>query len=220
MIKQRIIDFIFPPKCMFCGEVLAVNEQCSSCKKKAEFYKIPKQNRQINSKNFKKLDSCISFYRYDGMVRDSVICAKFENCGAFIAEFLNYIDLDFAEYIADNGIDSFISMPYHKSKLYNSEYDLPQEMASLIAKTYGLEYNKDLITKVRKTQNQHNLPLDKRKDNLKGAFVLNGDVKGKNILILDDIVSTGCSLEEVAATLKKDGAAKVIAVTFAYNSKN
>lgn len=220
MIKQRIIDFIFPPKCMFCGDVVAVNEQCTDCRKKAEFYKIPKTNRQINSKNFKKLDRCISFYRYEDMIRDSIICAKFENCCAFVAEFISYMDFDFTEFVAANDIDEFISMPYHKSKLYDFEYDLPQEMACQIAKTYGLGYNKNLIIKIKKTKNQHNLSLIQRKENLKGAFALNDEVKGKNILVIDDIVSTGFSLEEVASTLKKGGAAKVIAVTFAYNSKN
>jgi len=80
-----------------------------------------------------------------------------------------------------------------------------------------LEYNKDLVKKVKRTKNQHNLKLEQRKSNLKDAFKVAGNVKGKNILIIDDIVTSGNSLEEVARTLKKSGAEKVIAVTFAYN---
>ena len=90
-------------------------------------------------------------------------------------------------------------------------------MAHQIAKTYNVEYNKDLVTKIKKTKNQHDLSLNERKNNLRGAFAVNGDVNGNNILIIDDIISTGYSMEEVAKTLKKSGAAMVIGITFAYN---
>ena len=202
---------------MFCNDVLAVGENCDKCRKAAEFYEIPKQNRQINHSCFKNLDECISFYLYKDMVRDGILYAKFKNCSAFIREFLSYTSFDFKDYFAKNKIDVIISMPYHKSKMYDREYDLPQEMARQIAKTCNLRYNKDLVTKVKKTKNQHDLSLAERKSNLRGVFSVNGDVKGKNIVILDDIVSTGYSLEEVARTLKKSGASRVIGITFAYN---
>lgn len=202
---------------MFCGDVLAVGENCTECRKKAEFYKLPETARNINHSCFKKLDECISFYRYTEMIRDAIIYAKFKNCDAFVREYLSYTAFDFAEFFKNNGIDELVSMPCHKSKFYNREWDLPQEMAGQIAKTYNLEYNKDLVTKIKRTQNQHDLTLAQRKINLRDAFKVNGDVKGKNIVIIDDIISTGYSLEEVAKTLKKNGAAKVIAITFAYN---
>ena len=90
-------------------------------------------------------------------------------------------------------------------------------MSEKIAKNYPLKYNNYLVKKVKRTKIQHNLNLKQRKDNLKGAFAVCDDVKGRNILLIDDIVSSGYSLEEVAKTLKKSGANKVFAVTFAYN---
>lgn len=217
MDKKLLIDFIFPPKCMFCSEVLAAGEECFECRKKAEFYKLPQNSRNINHSCFKNLDECISFYHYKDMIRDGILYAKFKNSSAFLRDFLSYMSFDFAEFFEKHGIDEIISMPFHKSKLYQREYDLPREMAHQIAKTYNVEYNKDLVIKVKKTKNQHDLSLSERKINLRGAFAVNGDVKGKNILIVDDIVSTGYSMEEVAKTLKKSGAARVIGITFAYN---
>ena len=217
MNKKLLIDFIFPPKCMFCGEVLAAGENCVECRKKVEFYKLPLNSTKINHSCFKNLDECISFYLYKDMVRDGILYAKFKNSSAFVREFIGYMNFDFAEFFEKNGIDEIISMPFHKSKLYQREYDLPREMAHQIAKTYNVEYNKDLVTKIKKTKNQHDLSLNERKNNLRGAFAVNGDVNGKNILIIDDIISTGYSMEEVAKTLKKSGAARVIGITFAYN---
>ncbi|MBQ6896179.1 MAG: hypothetical protein IJN69_03110 [Oscillospiraceae bacterium] len=130
---------------------------------------------------------------------------------------MSYTDFDFKKFFEENGTDEIISVPYHRSKLYNTEYDLPQQMAQTIAKNCGVRYNKDLVIKTRKTDNQHNLSLKERRSNLKDAFRLNGDVKGKNIVIIDDIVTTGYSMEEVARTLKKGGAYRVTGIAFAYN---
>ncbi len=218
MVKKLLIDLIFPPKCMLCNEVISVGDKCENCRKKAEKYALSQYGRQIKHSCFKNLDKCISFYQYKGIIRDGLLYAKFKNCSAFVEEFLSYTDFDFESFFKENDIDVIVSVPFHKSKLYDSEYDLPQEMARKIAKSTGLGYNKDLVIKVKKTKNQHDLSLSERKINLKGAFSVKGDVKGKNIAVVDDIISTGYSLEEVAGTLKKSGAAGVVGITFAYNN--
>ena len=217
MDKESVLNLLFPPKCMFCGEITQKGKPCPACVEQAQKLLIPKNARSIQHNCFKKLDECISFYYYTDIVRESLLKAKFVNCSSFVRYFLDFIPENFAEIYKNNNIDMFISMPVHKSKHYDREFVLVNEMASHIAKIYNLQYNKNLVTKIRKTENQHDLPLSKRKDNLKDAFRVNNDIKGKNILVLDDIISTGYSLEEVAKSLKKAGAATVIAVTFAYN---
>ena len=219
MDKKFLIGLIFPPRCMFCGEVLPADTLCPECKPKAEHLSMADTGRKINHSCFKNLDSCIAFFRYEGLVRDGILYAKYKSCDGFIRQFMEYMDFDFAQYFAENGIDEFISVPFYKSKLYNREYDLPKEMAAAIAKSCNVKYNKDLVTKVKATRNQHDLSVTDRKTNLKDAFCVNGDIKGKNIAVLDDILSTGYSMEEVAKVLKKAGANKVIGISFAYNNK-
>lgn len=220
MVKKYIkyiLNFLFPTKCVFCREICNEGEICPECEARVQRLRIPDTARQINHKTFKKLDGCISFYYYEDIVRDGMIMAKSRGCDSFAKAFLQYISFDLQKYFRDNGIDVIISMPAHKSKFYNQEFDLPQHMALAIAKNTGVEYNNDLVTKVKRTKNQHKLKLEQRKSNLKDAFSVTGDATGKNIVIIDDIVTSGNSLEEVARTLKKGGAAKVMAVTFAYN---
>lgn len=217
MDKNKILNFFFPAKCVFCREFVPMGEICPECREKLEHFRIPQQLRQINSKAFKNLDKCISFYYYEDIVRTGMLNAKNRSCESFVKVFLQYISFDFDTFFKDNGVDTIISMPCHRSKFYNKEFDLPQLMAKAIAKTYNGEYNKDLVKKIKRTKNQHNLKLEQRKSNLKGAFRVCEDVKGKTILVVDDITTSGNSLEEVAKTLKKSGAEKVIAVTFAYN---
>lgn len=217
MDKDKILDFLFPAKCVFCSEIVKRGAVCPYCVTKVKHLAVPLHLQQINSKAFKNIDKCFSCYYYEGIVREGMINAKSKRGEIFAKVFMQYISFDFNRFIKDNDIDTIISMPCHKSKFYNKEYDLPQLMVNEIAKTCGLEYNKDLVKKVKRTKNQHNLKLEQRKSNLKNAFRADDNVKGKNILVIDDIVTSGNSLEEVARTLKKSGAGKVIAVTFAYN---
>lgn len=217
MDKNRILDFFFPKKCVFCREIVQRGEICTHCRDKVEHFKIPSHLQYINKKEFKNVDLCISFYYYEDIVRQGMINAKNKGCESFLDVFLQYISFDLENFLKDNRIDVMISMPFHKSKFYKREFDLPQLMAGLIAKNYCLEYNKDLAEKVKRTKSQHSLNLKQRKNNLRDAFKVSGDVSGKNVLIIDDIVTSGNSLEEVAKTLKKNGAQKVFAVTFAYN---
>lgn len=196
-----------------------MGEVCPYCRDRVEMLKIPPHLRQINHRTLKHVDNCISFYYYDGLVRKGVINAKIKSCKSFVSAFHGYVDFDFREYFERYGIDAVVSMPAHRSKFYNREYDLPQYIAKAVADMGGVQYNNSLVTKVKRTRNQHNLNIRQRKSNLKDAFRASDSVKGKNIVIVDDIITSGNSLETVAKTLKQSGAATVVAVTFAYNNK-
>ncbi len=217
MDKNNIIRFFFPVKCMFCGDIITNGVLCEKCTTEIEKYKINDKLTEINHSCFKNLDKCISFYYYKDIIRESLLYAKFKSCGRFLNGFIQCMPIDFKLFCKNNNIDFVVSMPAHKSKFYSREYDLPQQMTRLISKTAGVEYNKKVIVKNKITKNQHNLSLSDRKNNLKNAFVVTEQVKGKNILLVDDIISTGYSLEEVAKCFKRSGANTVIAVTFAYN---
>jgi len=217
MDKNTVLNFFFPSRCVFCREIVSPGTVCSACREKVEHLRIPDNLQDINHKALKNADKCVSFYYYEGIVRDGILNAKGKSCESFVNVFLQYISFDFDSFIKDNEIDVMVSMPCHKSKFYVKEFDLPQLMAKKIAKNYPVEYNDNLVKKIKRTKNQHKLNLKQRKDNLKDAFAVCENIRGRNILIVDDIISSGYSLEEVAKTLKKSGANKVFAVTFAYN---
>ena len=159
MDKNVILNWLFPSRCVFCRDFVPLGTMCENCKSKVDGLKIPSHLQQINNKTFKNVDKCISFYYYEGIVRDGLLRAKKKSCKSFTNVFLQYISFDFEQFLKDNDIDTVISMPFHISKLYNKEFDLPQLMAEAIAKEYNLEYNKYLVKKVKRTKSQHNLNL-------------------------------------------------------------
>ncbi|MEG1972898.1 MAG: phosphoribosyltransferase family protein [Oscillospiraceae bacterium] len=217
-IEKSVIDFFIPPKCMFCQEILVGNKPCKCYDRvMALQWQEPDRVRKETYKEFKDLDFCISFYNYKDIVRSALIRAKFKSCVDFVDNFLQYIPIDLKEFIVENNIDILVCVPVHKSKFYQKEFDLPQEMTKKIAKLTKTEYNFKLIAKVKKTKNQHDLSIKERKTNLDGAFSVKGDVTGKNILVIDDILTTGHTLDTVAQQFKAAGSGKVIGMTFAYS---
>jgi ComF family protein len=103
-------------------------------------------------------------------------------------------------------VDLIIPMPMHPQRLKERGFNQALE----IAKVLGNE-KLDFKCAERKklTPPQASLPLKERVKNIKGAFKINGDLAGKRIAIVDDVMTTGASLNELAKTLKKSGASHV-----------
>ena len=109
-----------------------------------------------------------------------------------------------------------VPVPSHKSKLYTQEFDLPVEMARRIADYSGVEYS-HCINKIRKTAKQHQLSKEERKVNLVNAFEVTENLRGKRILVIDDVITTGITVSTIATDLKIAGREKVYAWAYTLN---
>ena len=87
-------------------------------------------------------------------------------------------------------------------------------MAKIISKRLKLKFQKNVLKKIRQTRPQKGLKAAERKKNLKGAFKVCKNVEGKNILLIDDVITTGSTLLENAKMLYKAGAKRVTVLTF------
>lgn len=74
------------------------------------------------------------------------------------------------------------------------------------------------LKKIKKTEIQHSLPLAKRKTNLQGAFLAQTDIAGKNLLLIDDVMTSGSTLSRCAQRLVQAGCGKITAWVYAYNT--
>lgn len=106
-------------------------------------------------------------------------------------------------------IDVMIPMPLHTQRLKERGFNQSLEIAKLLAKQSNIPLDYSSCTRTKYTPPQASLPLKARTKNIKGAFAVNGDLTGKRIAIVDDVMTTGASLNELAKTLKKAGAAHV-----------
>ncbi|HWR76591.1 MAG TPA: ComF family protein [Thiobacillus sp.] len=105
--------------------------------------------------------------------------------------------------------DRLIAMPLHAKRIRERGFNHATEIAREAAKRLGLPLDTDSCRRVRDTPPQMGLKHDARRRNVRGAFVCTGDVRGQRIALIDDVMTTGTSLDELAATLKQAGAREV-----------
>lgn len=108
------------------------------------------------------------------------------------------------------GVDCIVPVPLSAERLCSRGYNQALEIARRVAATSGKRLAPELCERSRDTATQMDLPLQERAKNVRGAFHCPGLVGGRTVAVLDDVMTTGATLNEVAATLKRAGAARVV----------
>lgn len=208
----NLLKLIYPDVCAFCNKI----QKESLCKKCEEKIKKYKKDIVIRSKN-NYFEELISIFKYEGLIREKIIQYKFQD--------KSYIYNTFAKIILKNekvcGLlkkyDIIIPVPIHRKRKLQRGYNQTQLIAKEIAKNIDIKLCDDVLVKSKNTIAQSKLNKNKRKQNIKNAFkVLNLEkIQGKNILLFDDIFTTGSTVNECSKILKKVGAKTVGVLTIA-----
>ncbi|MDO8813034.1 MAG: ComF family protein [Gallionella sp.] len=107
--------------------------------------------------------------------------------------------------------DCVIPMPLHPNKLRERGFNQSQLLAAKIAREFDLELLPHACRRVRDTSPQSALPWKERKKNVHGAFCCDADLTGKRVALVDDVLTTGASLNALAETVQKRGAVEISA---------
>ncbi len=205
---MRIVEeLLFPCRCPFCMQVIPWNEK--TCKDCVKYTKLP-HKRLVLSNGCR----CSSLYLHKGVWRRAVISYKYESCKQLYLQFsLMLKDLILDEY-AEEHFDAYTSVPMHKSKLRERGFDHTKLLARETARLNGAQYL-PLLEQTVLNKTQHTLSREERAVNVHNIFSCkeNADVKGKHILLFDDIITTGATLSECCKALLEAGADKVDCVT-------
>ena len=108
--------------------------------------------------------------------------------------------------------DCVTAVPLHKRELLDRGFNQAEKLGQALARRMGIPYA-TVLTKITATAPQKELSAVERSGNLLGVFDVCGDVAGKTILLVDDVITTGATLDECAKMLKIFGAEEVYAVT-------
>ena len=111
--------------------------------------------------------------------------------------------------------DLIIPMPLHAKRLRERGFNQALELARPVARATGLPIDATGCQRIRHTPAQAALPWRERVKNIRGAFHCSTDFSGKRLLLVDDVMTTGASIDECARTLKLHGAARVSALVVA-----
>jgi ComF family protein len=150
-------------------------------------------------------DATISVFLYDFPIDAMMQRYKYGNmlslC-SFFGQLLN-------EKVAPETVDLIIPMPMHPARIKERGFNQAHEIAKILCKNHKEKLDYKSAQRQKLTPPQASLPLKERVKNIKGAFSVTGNLAGKRIAIVDDVMTTGASLNELAKTLKKAGAGHV-----------
>jgi ComF family protein len=115
-----------------------------------------------------------------------------------------------SESVSSKDVDCIVPVPLSAERLRSRGYNQALEIARHVAQTTGRPLAPELCERRVDTAVQMDLPLEERAKNVRGAFHCPSLVGGRSVAVLDDVMTTGATLDEVASTLKRAGAARVV----------
>lgn len=215
---QRLL---FANRCRLCAKLIPINRNlCSDCN--ADRIRVPKNYFSSKVYQEKSFDKSTAPFFYKSPVKECILNLKYNNfkrSSEYLAtEMVNVIERDFA----DENPDFITCVPMSRKRKREKSYNQCDYLIKHISKVFGMKPSYDLLVKIKDTPTQVSSGYKERITNLKNAFVTNKkyDIKGKTILLCDDIITTGSTLNECSKALKKAGAARVICATAAVNDKD
>jgi ComF family protein len=128
-----------------------------------------------------------------------------------LIEFIKVYNLDLKFF------DLIMPMPLHKRKLREREFNQAQILSEFVASEFGMELSKNHLMRIRDTLTQTDLTDKERWGNVKDAFIVmqKEGLRGKKILLIDDVLSTGATCSEASGVLKQAGCDRVFVLTLA-----
>ena len=229
-INSFLKDIVFPMHCPICDCIVVRKKGliCSECKDIPRLVKAPRCvicGKHIEDMAVEYCRDCsglkrsfdrgVSLYEYSS-VHDSVFA--FKNMGRpEYAEFYGQEILHWLGPVIRNmSADALIPIPLHASKERKRGYNQATLLAKEISKGCNIPVREDVLKRTRKTGAQKKMDHATRQNNMKKAFhMVQNDVKLKTVILVDDVFTTGKTLEEAAAELKRGGVNKVYFVALA-----
>lgn len=199
---------LVPPLCPICGQPFSAaagdDHPCEDCLRKRPLY-----------------DAAWAPYHYEGAILKGIHRLKYGS-KSFVADALGPLVTGFAQQRLDGARpDLIMPVPLHPRRLRERGFNQSLLLARHVSRTLHLDLDILSLRRVRYTLPQANLAKKERQKNVRGAFFLEqeGVVRGKTVLLVDDVVTTGNTLNECARILRKAGAQKVLCLSLARAGK-
>lgn len=225
MIREWMTGILYPPKCPFCQRITLGGTPtiCTSCEEKVKKISEPrckKCGRPIPSKEEEFCRDCqkrnhlyeegMAVYVYEGEVRKAVHRMKFQNRRVYGDIFGGVMAEQARDKIIAWGVEGIVPVPMYRKKQKKRGYNQAELLAHKVAEELNLKLYDDLVVRVRDTRPQKELSGKDRENNLKKAFIIpQNDVELKKILVVDDVYTTGSTINAVADVLRRCGAEKI-----------
>lgn len=218
---STILHTLFPQKCILCAvatnSMKSLCQDCISNLPLAPSVSCPQCGITTTGevcgrclKNPPHFDSTLALFTYAFPV-DAILQHYKYNNALYLGELFGTL---LSESIFNTACDVIMPMPLHSKRLQDRGFNQSLEVAKILAKQLDIPLDQTSCTRIKDTAPQASLPLGDRLKNMRNAFDIKPNqlphqIKGKHIVIIDDVMTTGSSLNELAKTLKAAGAKRV-----------
>lgn len=209
-----ILNLIYPPICGICGK-LNSNFLCNKCQKQLESqakFKIEK-NQKINH----YFNEHLYIFEYHGMIRKIILNYKFNDKSYLYKTIVNFLLKNQKFFEILGSYDIIIPVPISQKRKKERGYNQSELIAKEIAQSTSIEYNKNCLLKTRNIIEQSKLNKEERQKNIQGVYKLKNQkmLQNKKILLIDDIYTTGSTVNECSRILQQAHPKKVDVFTLA-----
>ncbi|NLZ17757.1 MAG: ComF family protein [Desulfobulbaceae bacterium] len=229
---HALADLFFPPQCLGCSTALTASISplvCPTCQEFLPWIKAPLCTWcgapfQVGSSHL--CGACMarppaftlarSLFRYEGLIRDAIVSLKFQGDMALLPS-LEVLCRQSALYADFSEPDFIIPVPLHPLRLQERGFNQALRFAQACFPQWRRKLAPFLLVRTVHTPPQTSLGGSARRCNLQGAFTIDADVclNGKAILLIDDVFTTGTTVEVCSRELSRAGAARVEVFTLA-----
>ena len=222
-LRKKIICVFLPQRCKYCGGVIKPEETlCENCEKHLPRVEKPVCFKCGRSKNdcickgkSMYYDRVIAPFYYTGAIEKGVRRMKFDFVESLCESYAEDMTECVRESYENARYDYVCFVPFSERDMTKRPFNQSELLARRIADNLGLECL-DALVRLYDSDVQHQLVGKLRKGNVFGVFDLKDGIspEGKSVLLVDDIKTTGATLNECAKMLKINGAANVDCITF------
>ncbi len=227
LIGNSVVELLFPSSCLNCGiDLKKGGIICDKClgeiKANQTFFcgeckaRLP-EAKKICHQSFPYLLAAAGDYR-DPILRKIILGLKFKFyrraaavLGKILVDYLKRLNFDFEGFVV-------IPIPLHKARERERGFNQSLLLSKIVADALNIELEDQILKRVRKTEPQSGIKdFEKKLQNVSGCFqVINPEIiRGRKILLVDDVTTSGATFLAAAEILKKAGAVKIIALAAA-----
>jgi ComF family protein len=223
---QSLLDLLFPPSCISCKA--ANSWLCQNCLSRIPFITAPVCKRcgtslaveaqvckQCKNNPLQDIDGIrAASYFENNPIRPAIHFLKYRNHRAVASVLASILADAYRTY--QLAADMIVPVPLHLSRLRERGYNQSELLAKAVSNILHLSVNTSTLQRTRQTKSQMTLGVNERHQNVAEAFTCdNLDLSGQKVLLIDDVCTTGSTLDACAHALKKSGVAAVWGLTLA-----
>ncbi len=235
---RGLLDLVYPRSCVVCGGEIGgeiSRHLCWECARQIRFQSheafCSRCGRDIPGPHTgtfvcsacrtrpPAFDVARSAAHFEGPTRTLIHELKYHGGDYLVPEVTDLLEACHSRHYASEGADVVCPVPLHVARRLQRGYNQSALLGAELARRLALPFVANLLVRTRDTPTQTHLSAEQRRENMRDAFAVNPALhdwaRGRRILLVDDVMTTGATLSEAAGALRRAGAARVLALTVA-----